>query len=139
MRRQNRHRWLITAWFLIMGCILTVAYGQQYGTPYKGVSTYRSSYASISTNTTPTYEFQSTSAYTSSMGSSSFTSYVSEPFATSPMQRSIRKGGLGPSDDDPGIGEVHDPAPIGEPWILLVLAVAYLIYTIYKKKTIITK
>lgn len=137
MKRQNRHRWLITAWFLIMGCLLTVVYGQQYGTLYKGVSTtYRSAYASVPASSAPTYEFQSTSTYVES--GSTYAPVVSAPFATLPgkMGGSIRKG-LGDPEEDP-VGQVTKP-PVGEPWILLLLALVYLIYTVYKKKTILTK
>lgn len=142
MQRQNRHRWLITAWFLIMGCLLTVVYGQQYGTLYKGVSTYRSAYASVPASSAPTYEFHSTSAYSSSLGMYTFTTKVYEPFAPSPYVKAgiQRDGGLDGFDDEGEnpIGEVTEP-PVGEPWILLLFALVYLIYTVYKKKTILTK
>ena len=143
MQRKNRHRWLITAWFLIMGCLLTVVYGQQYGTLYKGISTtYRSAYASVPSSSAPTYEFQSTSAYSSSLDMYTFTTKVYEPFAPSPyVAGDMRKSPWdddGDPDDNP-LGNVDDPAPVGEPWILLLLALMYLIYTVYKKKTILTK
>lgn len=137
MKRQNRHRWLITAWFLIMGCLLTVVYGQQYGTLYKGISTtYRSAYASVPASSAPTYEFQSTSTYVES--GSTYAPVVSAPFATLPgkMGGSIRKGLGDPEGEE--VGTVTQP-PVGEPWILLLLALMYLIYTVYKKKTILTK
>ena len=140
MQRQNRHRWLITAWFLIMGCLLTVVYGQQYGTLYKGVSTYRSSYESLPAYSAPTYEFQSTSAYSSSLSTYTYTSKVYEPFAPAPYVKAgiQRDGGLGGDPEDDPIGLVTEP-PVGEPWILLMFALLYLIYTVYKKKTIFTK
>jgi hypothetical protein len=140
MKRQNRHRWLITAWFLIMGCLLTVVYGQQYGTLYKGISTtYRSAYASVPASSAPTYEFQSTSTYVES--GSTYAPVVSAPFATLPgkMGGSMRKSMWDGDPDDNELGTVDDPTPVGEPWILLLLALMYLIYTVYKKKTILTK
>ncbi len=145
MQRKNRHRWLITAWFLIMGCLLTVVYGQQYGTLYKGISTtYRSAYASVPASSAPTYEFQSTS--TSMESGSTYAPLVSAPFATLPGKMGGIRRGIGDPEGDPEaggvdyeIGVIPDPAPVGEPWILLLLALMYLIYTVYKKKTILTK
>lgn len=136
MQRKTINRWLITAWFLIIGCTLTVAYGQRYGAPYRGTSTYRSSSASIRTNTAPAYEFQSTSSFNSVVGKSVYSTQISEPFAARAAGANPRKSGIGDPEDevDLGIGEIANPAPIGEPLILLALALLYGCFRYYRIK-----
>ena len=145
-RNEKIYNWLVTIgfWLLVL-CTPCSAYGQQYGTLYKGVSTYRGSYASVPTYSAPTYEFQSTSAYGSSLSTYTYTSKVYEPFAPAPyveggMRRDIWSDeDHDPDTDDNALGIVDDPAPVGEPWILLLFVLLYLIYTVYKKKIIFTK
>ena len=137
MQRKNRHRWLITAWFLIMGCT-QLARAVTYTPTFVNTRGYNpEAYnVSIKDEGLPAYQFQSTS--TSMESGSTYAPLVSAPFATLPgkMGGSIRKGFEDP-DGDP-VGQVTKP-PVGEPWILLLLALVYLIYTVYKKKTILTK
>ncbi|MBR2266196.1 MAG: hypothetical protein IJ882_05935, partial [Paludibacteraceae bacterium] len=72
----------------------------------------------LSSDVYPTYEFQSTSPYSSVVGKS--------------VRRSGKDGGVigewpsGDPGDDP-IGVLPDKLPIGEPFILLALALLYIL------------
>ena len=85
-------------------------------------------------STFPSYQFQSTSSYTLVVG---HTSYTADPYNPSQASGPARARKGDPWDDtDPsglGVGEVDDPAPIGEPWVLLLMAVLYIFYTKRKK------
>lgn len=142
-RRTTINRWLITAWFLIIGCTLSVSYGQQYGAPYRGASTYRSSTISNRNSASPAYEFQSTSSFTSVVGNSIYAAPVTSPYATRAAGANPRKSFGDPEDEEVwsnpegegyGLGEIPNPAPIGEPLILLVLAILYTLLRYYKQK-----
>ena len=85
----------------------------------------------LSSDVRPNYQFQSTSAYTPVMGGSSYSSTIYAPAANAPVYRPRKAGywnedGEWVEDDDP-IGVVPDPAPVGEPFVLLVMAMLYLI------------
>jgi len=121
-------QWALTAWFMLLGCT-SIAFGQTYGSPYKGHTSCRVIYPTGNSVTAPSYQFQSTSTLTSGLGNSVYATQVSEPFADRPSQ-SVRRNALGDPDEN-GIGEIPDPAPVGEPLILLGMAILYLIY---KKK-----
>ncbi|MBO7458835.1 MAG: hypothetical protein J6T80_06245 [Paludibacteraceae bacterium] len=69
----------------------------------------------------PTYRFRSTSPYSSKVNNTSF----GIPLPQGPYKSS--SWNWDEPDDDP-IGVVPDPAPIGEPAILIVLAAIYLIW-----------
>lgn len=65
----------------------------------------------------PTYQFRTTSAYISASGGS-------EPYNPMSGPSGPRRGLINPGADNP-IGEVDDPAPIGDaPWIFLLLLAA---------------
>ena len=98
----------------------------------------------------PAYTFHSTSAYSSAVGSSAYSSTVTAPFASASTPLSaapVRPGAIRRSFGDPedeemwsdpegqgyGVGEIPDPAPIGEPWVLLGMAILYLFYRKSKK------
>ena len=145
MKRKNRHRWLITAWFLIMGCT-QLARAVTYTPTFVNTRGYNpEAYnVSIKDEGLPAYQFQSTS--TSMESGSTYAPLVSAPFATLPGKMGGIRRGIGDPEGDPEaggvdyeIGVIPDPTPVGEPWILLLLALVYLIYTVYKKKTILTK
>ena len=72
----------------------------------------------------PSYNFQSTSAYKSLISSSK--NYAPTESADVAARRIIRRTGSwdGPSDEDDPIGVVPS-VPVGEPLILLVLAIGY--------------
>ena len=136
-RRSDIHRWLLTVWLILWGCLLSPVSAQKYGRTYKGSIQYRM-YRQPSANTTlPTYEFQSTSAYSPASSGSAYAPQVSAPYATRVGSSKPKRAWGDPEDDtgwtpsdgeDWGIGEVAEKAPIGEPWILLLLAMTYIVY-----------
>ena len=144
------HRWLLTAWLMLWGCLLSVAFGQQYGTLYRGSTYYptvtsssRSSSpasAYIRSSSAPTYDFQSTSSQRMMNGGTTISaSQVCAPFASRPAQSGALRSGWG-DPEDPGTGGyesgvVPDPAPIGEPWALMVMALLFLLWSGYKFST----
>ena len=110
---------------------------QQYGTalntaPYNG--TYKplgsvSNTPVLSGNTTPAYRFRSTSLYSSAKDRQ--LAAVEQPYMrynnTNPW------GDEGnPEEDDP-IGVLPDYAPVGEPFVLLALAVLYIAFILFRR------
>ena len=89
-----------------------------------------SSTPKLSSGMQPNYQFKSTSAYTPVLGNSAYSSNVYE-IESAPITRP-RKAGYWNEDgewvegNDP-IGVVPDPAPVGEPFVLLVMAMLYLL------------
>ena len=111
---------LVLAALLLIGCVSPAVCEYKAATPPPAWRTTPTLSNDISTD----YTFQSTSSYTSVLGSS-----------YSPMASGSQLLGDGPGLPDIGgdnpIGTVDDPAPIGEPLVLLVLA---LLYAIYRKR-----
>ena len=135
------HRWLIIVLVLLWGCVGVPVRAQQYGT-FKSTSCYRIHTTNdrlLTTNdqrqttndqSPTTYRFRSTSAGTLTV-SSIYTPQISDPFATSLTRNKAKRDG-NPWDDEPGedddpIGVVPDPAPLGEPLVLLLFAFLFLI------------
>lgn len=74
----------------------------------------------------PSYSFRSTSSYTPIVGSTSYLSDGSGEVGAPPRD-ARRSGGWGvPDDDDNPIGTVPN-VPVGEPLVLLVLALLYIV------------
>ena len=95
----------------------------------------RSAYGSSATvvgSRPSTYQFQSTSTFTSVVGTSAvYAPSVSAPFAATVAQSGPRRSfgddfGFNEEEDDP-IGVVPDPVPVGEPFVLVWMAMLYLI------------
>lgn len=128
VQRMKILKWVMAAWLILWGSMSSASFGQTYGVTYRGgSSSHRVVCTTAQTNTSPAYQFKSTSAYTSGIGSA-YAPQLSEPFAASAPNR-LRKEGLGdPSDDDNGVGEIPDPAPVGEPFVLLLLAGLFVLY-----------
>lgn len=128
------HRWLIVVLVLLWGCVGVPVRAQQYGT-FKSTSCYRIHTTNDQRQTTndqspTTYRFRSTSAGTLTV-SSIYTPQISDPFATSLTRNKAKRDG-NPWDDEPGedddpIGVVPDPAPLGEPLVLLLFAFLFLL------------
>ena len=128
------HRWLIVVLVLLWGCVGVPVRAQQYGT-FKSTSCYRIHTTNdrlLTTNdqSPTTYRFRSTSAGTLTV-SSIYTPQISDPFATSLTRNKAKRDG-NPWDDEPGedddpIGVVPDPAPLGEPLVLLLFAFLFLL------------
>lgn len=125
MKREIKtYKWLL-AIVLLWGCFST-AYAYE---PVTQPSSWRTT-PTMSSDVQPNYQFRSTSTYKPVVGQ---TPYISRSTYTSGASRPRRS----PWDDtDPsglGVGEVDDPAPIGDaPLILMALMAG--IYVIWKKK-----
>lgn len=130
-REKNICKWLVMLWLMLIGGVLSpmAAY-----TRVAQPSIWQKK-TTMSTDVRPSYQFQSTSSYTLVVGQTSYTSEPYNPAQPSGPARARRE--YNPWDEtdpsDPGVGEVDDPAPIGEPWVLLLLAILYIFYTKRKK------
>lgn len=94
-------------------------------------------------STFPAYQFQSTSTCSSVVGNSSFASTtVYAPCSSAPSSKPRRsEGNYNPWDDSgddegnpsgQGVGEVD--TPIGEPFVLLLMAGAYFLFATLRKR-----
>ena len=113
MQKQfNKNIWLMTVW-LLWSC--TALYANTY-----------EPFAWNGPAEQPTYQFRSTSAYQPMTIGTSYTSQVSEPYASSPNKgpRKTEEWSWGNTDpeDDP-VGHI----PVGEPWVLLGMAILYML------------
>lgn len=82
------------------------------------------------TTTLPSYQFRSTSTFTPIVGERSYISTQSySPVANKPYRA---KADWTEKEDEPEIGVIIQP-PIGEPYVLLLMAVLYLFYKKSKK------
>ena len=137
-RRLRIYRWILTMWLAIAGCMCTPALAQKYGTLYKGATPHRTMYRQpVAEGACPTYQFRSTSAYSSSFSGSAYAPQVTTPYATH-AAGSSKPRRSNPWDED-GYDEEGDPngqevgmmdTPIGEPFILLLMALFYLVYKV---------
>ncbi|MBR0194751.1 MAG: hypothetical protein IJQ32_00700 [Paludibacteraceae bacterium] len=121
MRGRNKIcRWLIAIWLLI-GCE-TAAYAYTQAAP---PSAWRTT-PTLSADIQPAYQFRSTSAYAPTMNIAVYTPGSSSPIGE---PRRVRMD----MDDEEGdeMGVIN--TPIGEPWVLLLLAVVYIFYRKSKK------
>ena len=108
-------RCVLMLWMLCGMChTASFAYGYAPNTQSKNWG-YQPVYNSSSV--APTYQFRTTSAYISASGGS-------EPYNPMSGPSGPRRGLINPGADNP-IGEVDDPAPIGDaPWLFLLLLAA---------------
>lgn len=132
MQRHNILKWILAAWIMLLGCTASFGYTNTYRTT--SYQTY-----SYHTATAPSYQFHTTSVYTSVVENPTFSPVAVDPYSSSSPHRSLRKAALEDDDDeddpegDP-IGQIPDPAPIGEPLVLLLLAALYGGYRLIKRK-----
>ena len=125
MRGRNKlYRWLFALWILI-GSVLATDVCAQVTPP----SAWRTT-PTLSTDMQPGYQFRSTSAYTPTVNVSVYTPGCSSP-ASGPKR--AKKDIWDDEPDDPEISVLD--TPIGEPWVLLLLAVVYIFYR-KRKKTV---
>lgn len=90
-------------------------FGHASATTYQGI--YSTANAAVAASSVPAYTFRTTSLYITSSGASG--SMYSAPTGSGPLRTSSW------TDEDNPIGEVPDPAPLGDaPWLLLLLLVA---------------
>ena len=108
---------LLVALWLLSGSQVTYAF--TYGQASEPASWGRT--ATLSDDVRPSYSFRSTSSYTPVVGSTSYLSDGSGPISS---PRRATSGWGVPGDDDDPIGVVPN-VPLGEPLILLLLALGY--------------
>ena len=130
---KNLHRWIAVVVVLLGGCLISSALA--YPQPNQP-NAWRTT-PTMSHDALPTYQFQSTSAYTPIVGQTNYTSTISCPGAVAP-QSGPRKSS--PWDKPTGGQEVGViDTPVGDPLILLLIAALYLSYLWYRKrKSVIT-
>ena len=119
-QKKIRHGLVLVAWLLLWGGLLVPAQAYREATPPQ--SWQRSPV--MSEDVRPTYEFRSTSSYTATTGRGS-AAPISAPYSSSPRRSSPWDE---PGDDNgdptgPGLGNVD--TPVGEPLVLLLLAMVY--------------
>ena len=142
MQRSWRiYRRLFAMWLAIAGCMGTPALAQKYGTLYKGATPHRTMYRqSVAEGACPTYQFRSTSAYSSSFSGSAYAPQVTTPYATHAAGSSKPRRSSPWDEDGDGYDEEGNPngqevgvmyTPLGEPFILLLMA---LFYFLFKRK-----
>ena len=102
-------------------CCSTLSYAFTYEQPTEPASWGRT--ATFSDDIQPSYNFRSTSSYTPVVGTTSYMSDGSGPISS---PRRARMDWGSPSDDDNPVGTVSN-VPVGEPLVLLVLALVYVI------------
>ena len=136
MIRNNRiYIGIETIWLLMLGGALSPVQAYQ---PAQQPSAWRTKPV-MSNELYPDYRFQSTSTYTPVVGKTTYTTTETyNPFQASSPGRIRRSSPWDeePDDDDENndpLGQVKDPAPIGSPLVLLVLAMLYLL----KKKIVL--
>ncbi len=125
-RYSGTYRWIIAIGFWLMACAAPLAAGI-YNQPAQP-SAWQTN-PTMSNDIRPRYEFHSSSAFTPVVGTTSYTAELTAPGAYAPQNNMLRKG---PWDrpTDPPIGQLD--TPVGEPLILLVLAMLYLAWRIIK-------
>ena len=98
-----------------------------FAVPAKDASWYQWATNTEKIGKDPAYQFRTTSIYISETSTSTA---VFTPLAdTSP--RRARKGGFG-DPDEYEIGVIPDPAPIGEPLIILLFALMYVVFRYFR-------
>lgn len=107
-----------------------------FGFTYHTTPTYDHGFANA---TTPAYQFRSTSVYSPSFDNkSTFVPLADDPYAGCASHKSIRKSNPWDENPDTGggnaIGEVEDQLPVGEPLVLLLLALIYVGRLIVRKR-----
>lgn len=123
-------KWRIAVWLLIVCCVQptrAVSYKPTYvNTNGYNPAAYRST---LHIESVPEYQFQSTSIMTPATGTLKI-DFVPLADGARPLYTGsgMRKDGWPgyPSEDDNPIGEVTEP-PVGEPLVLLLFALAYLV------------
>lgn len=134
MIRNNRiYIGIVTIWLLMLGGALSPVQAYQPVQTYQPAqqpSAWRTKPV-MSNELYPEYHFQSTSTYTPVVGKTTYTTTETyNPFETSSPRRARSEydpwNDTDPSEELP-LGDVDDPAPIGSPLVLLVLAMLYLL------------
>ncbi len=122
------YRWMIAA-LLMLGWLPVSAQTEAFRTSSAATDQWTMTNSHYQTAEAPSFQFRSTSPYTALVNS---TSTVGAP-AYAPS--GPRRGPWDPPEDNP-IGVLPDPAPLGEPLILLLLATLFILF---KKKRVTSK
>jgi len=131
-KRFKVYRWILAGWMLLMGCVLSPAWAYTQAVP--PASSSWGNMQRSGTAVAPSYQFQSTSPLLDGVTG---TSDGYSPMAGAPSSRPNRTGGHWENgewveDDDNPIGVI--PSPVGEPYILLVMAAVYLLFMRRRKR-----
>lgn len=158
LTRLDIFKWLLAAWIMLGADVCAVwaytptsqttqtyqlhtvssAMVSSYGASGGGAaaSSFTTGSSHSRTAVQPTYQFQSTSAFSIPTRTTTTFTPLADQAANGPRSGRIRKSGNpweeDPGDDDNPIGVV--PEPIGSPLVLLVLAMLYLAVRIYRRK-----
>ena len=126
--------WLFALWLLLSVCPVSSAYaydriGQNasWGTSmYTGSTPTYSGSTTVSSAVAPSYQFRSTSSYQSVVGSTRVHELTNNKFvgASGGILRSGSNPWDDPGDDDDPVGQTPT-LPLGEPLVLLLMAVLY--------------
>lgn len=129
---------IVTIWLLMLGGALSPVQAYRPVQTYQLVQTYQPAQQPSAWRTKPVmsnelypeYHFQSTSTYVPVVGKTTYTTTETyNPFQASRPRRA-NPWDDEPDDDDENsdpLGQVPDPAPLGSPLVLLVLAMLYLL------------
>ena len=93
---------------------------------------------SSSAASAPQYQFHSTSSFSSIVNTAAYNDISDYMFNDrTPSSGPLRTSAFSwtPSDDDYGVGEIPDPMPLGEPFILLAFALLYALIRYKKHRT----
>ncbi|MBP5477109.1 MAG: hypothetical protein J6Y00_05430 [Paludibacteraceae bacterium] len=121
-RRFNMYRRMI-----VIGMIMLMEFSLSSTWAFTQSSpSWRSNSPMADGSTLPDYRFRSTSPLLD--GSTPYAEDANNSLTSGSNYGALR-GGL----DDPGVGEVDDPVPVGEPLCLLLIAAAYGLF-IYRRK-----
>ena len=119
--KRYTYKWIVTVCFMLWGCLCSAW-----------------AYEPYSPATAPTYQFRSTSSYTPQMTSATvFTPLADDPYAGLAKQNDVIKGWNPWDEDNPGdnpIGQVDEPAPVGTPLVMLLMALMYIAFRVYRRK-----
>ena len=121
MKRKNRiYKWLIALWLLLSCQPILCAYQ-----PATQPSAWRTT-PTLSEDIRPAYQFQSTSTFAPTTHVTVYTPGSGTPYGAPYRQRK----GIDDEEEDPGgdgteVGQI--PTPVGEPWVLLLMALVFLI------------
>ena len=107
---------------VLLLCCSTLSHAFTYEQPTQPASWDRTT--TFSDDVQPSYNFRSTSSYSPIVGTTSYMSDGSGPISS---PRRARTSWGKPSDDDDPMGTIKN-TPIGEPLVLLFMALGYVMY-----------
>ena len=121
MKARNRiYKWLIALW-LLMSCQPALCAFQSATPPAAWGTT-----PTLSRDREMAYQFRSTSAYTLTTNTSVYAPGTSSPYGNTVKR--ARKGDIDDEEDDPeGDPQGYIDTPVGEPWVLVLMALVFLI------------